>query len=667
LSTVPPEFTFEVRVCRWAERAWPPDDREAAAIVGRQLGTEHRRWDTVVVEVAPDAFARRAAADDRALDRDLLRVVRNAPGDWAWYRDALPEWCPWRYVREAVHGAAERGWVETRREGGRLELRRRRAYPDWVRRVVAIENKPDLDASAARDLRPQLEHDIALGLADAVWVASRATGDRIEPILLDDLPVEAGVLLLDPDAADGTDPTVAWEPRRLDADATGTRMLDRPTGGPHDASAARFEYADPGRKELTRLAIAERAFERGWRSYADTVRPDCRWFLLRHDGSVAVPWCGAKGRHQSVAECSGSCPAFEPEPPSWRTHGPPIEGGPGAALDRGAVRPPRRRLGLERRARAGTLGHRLVAPLRPAPRYRDAPVVPEEEPPAVGSDGVGVRPPPALERSLRDRQPGQFLAPRIGVLEPGGGRVVRPSRRSVQHSCPGGVGVEPPWLPRDGRISPVRRVRVEQEHARFDGEVVEQDRFDPVAGRPRGDPDRVGQPEGDVVLQLRTEVARGARVEVGLVLDRHHPADPVGVRPPPAQFEPPPLAARLDPAALRGPVDRFADVPPRTPLGERVPVPRPVPRCVPDDAQEVAVQRPVVGRRPPREGVRCDLHDDGVPAPVFGSELPPDDRRRLAVVRRPRPLRPPADPHLERELRGHGRQRTGTSKWVPDG
>ncbi len=326
------EFAFELRVCGWAERAWPPDgDRDGPVVVARQLGTERRRWDTVVVECDPAGLTARARFGPDHLDSDLLHVVRNAPEEWAWYRDALPHpGYPWRYVREAVHRAADRGVVETRKAGNRLQVRRRWPYPDWVRRVVAIENKPDLDASAARRLRPQLEHDVATGLADEVWLATRAMADRVSPALLEDVPVEAGVLELDPDALAAD---VAWHPRRLAVDDPGTRILERPDGGGHDQSAARFEYVDPEWKREKRLEIAERAYERGWRSFVDTMRPDCRHFELRADGQLR-PFCRAKEKHPTAAECSGSCPSFEPEPPTWRARGWPIEGGPGTRLQK---------------------------------------------------------------------------------------------------------------------------------------------------------------------------------------------------------------------------------------------------------------------------------------------------------------------------------------------
>ena len=304
-----PEFVFELLVCRWAERSWPPT-RETAAVpvVGRQLGTENRRWDTVVVEADPDGLAARAQFGADALDPDLLSVVRHAPAEWAWYRDAIPE--PdyqWRYVRAAVHRAAGRGAVEKRRAGSRIEIRQVAPYPDWIRRIVAVENKPDLDRSAARRLGDQLEHDVTCGLVDEAWVATAGTGKRVEPALLADLPVEAGVLTVSEDERGRVEAAVTWHPAALD-------------GG------------DPGAAAARRTAIAERAYGRGFRAYVDRMRPDCRHFELRRRGDALVPWCGAKGRHQTSAECSGDCPSFEPEPPGWRTLGPPIEGGPGSGI-----------------------------------------------------------------------------------------------------------------------------------------------------------------------------------------------------------------------------------------------------------------------------------------------------------------------------------------------
>ena len=351
------EFTFELLVCAWAEREWPPESSSTSSsvFVARQLGTQRRRWDTLVLECDPDGLRERAKFGRKRLDGDLLHVIQNAPADWRYYREALPHpGYPWRYVRESIHRAVERGILEMQKRRNRIEIRRKWAYPDWLRRIVAIENKPDLTASAARALTPQLEHDVALALADEVWVATLGTGERFEPVLFEDLPVEVGLLTLDYASfeRDGSDSfadadyapiedvdhdlletTVHWYPRSLAVGEPGTRILERPDGGDGGASASRFEYVDPDCKEVIRLEIAERAYERGWRSYVESMRPDCRYFELRSKaGETFLPWCSALDRSQRARECSGSCSAFEPEPPAWRTRGWPIEGGPGKAV-----------------------------------------------------------------------------------------------------------------------------------------------------------------------------------------------------------------------------------------------------------------------------------------------------------------------------------------------
>jgi hypothetical protein len=91
-------------------------------------------------------------------------------------------------------------------------------------------------------------------------------------------------------------------------------------------------HSDTESNQERRLELAERAYGRGWRSYHDTMRPDCRHFQLRRFGAALVPHCAAKGRSQTAAECAGSCSEFEPEPPAWRTRGWPIEGGPGKGV-----------------------------------------------------------------------------------------------------------------------------------------------------------------------------------------------------------------------------------------------------------------------------------------------------------------------------------------------
>ncbi|MFW6317728.1 MAG: DUF5787 family protein [Halorubrum sp.] len=309
------EFGYELLVCRYAELAWHPSGGRRPTVVSRQLGTAERRWDTVVIEVDPAAFAARREFGERTIDSDLLHVVRHAPAEWAWYRDALPHpGYPWRYVRQAVHRAAGRDLIEKRRRNNRIQLRRKRPYLDWVERIVAIENKPDLDRSAADRLADQLAHDVETGLADEAWLATETTGERVEPALLREMPVEAGILATDFSAGSRRDAAdVAWHPSDL---------------SPGDARSR-----DPDAETL-RLEIAERAYGKGWRSFHDTMRPDCRHFELLREGRALVPYCAAKGKVPTARECSGSCPSFTPEPPTWRTLGWPIEGGPGKGFKR---------------------------------------------------------------------------------------------------------------------------------------------------------------------------------------------------------------------------------------------------------------------------------------------------------------------------------------------
>ncbi len=327
------EFPFELRVCQWAERAWPPANATAdAAIVARQLGTRNRRWDTIVVESTDAGLRSRARFGRQRLTELQLYVLTNAPESWQYYRDALEDPpTSWRYIRETINEAADRAVLDRRKRGGRIEIKRKWPYPDWIDSLVAIENKPDLTASAADQLTDQLEFDVALGLADTVWVATESTNERVEPVLLESLPVAVGILTFD---WNETPPaTVSWRPRRLRA-STGTRILERAVAGEHTQQAARFEYVSNDWLRLKRLAIAERVYERGWRSYIESVRPDCRWFTLSTNGRQTMPDCRALSRDPTPQHCGQHCQAFEPEPPGWRTQGWPIDGGPGAALQR---------------------------------------------------------------------------------------------------------------------------------------------------------------------------------------------------------------------------------------------------------------------------------------------------------------------------------------------
>ena len=322
------EFAFELATCAWAESEWPPGYETRPALVARQLGWQQRRWDTIVLEVDTDGLRRRAQFGADRLHSDLRHVLRNAPQDWTYYRDALPDpGYPWRYVREAIHEATDRGALESRKTGGRIEIKRVAGYPDWFDRLIAIENKPDLDASAARRLSDQLERDVAAGIADEVWLATARTADRVEPALLERIPSEVGILSLG-----DTGVEVLWQPRSLDPSQPGIDILDRPTGGSHDQSAARFDVLDVATKREKRFNVAERAYERGWRSYIESMRPDCTHFDLQRGRYGYHPYCVAYDRTQTPTDCRGSCPHFQPESPHDRAGGWPVAGGAGKTV-----------------------------------------------------------------------------------------------------------------------------------------------------------------------------------------------------------------------------------------------------------------------------------------------------------------------------------------------
>lgn len=321
------EFGFELAFCLWAERHWPPDERPSdrqSVLVGRQLGIAERRWDTIIVESTVDQLQDRAQFGADAIGPTLRRVLKHAPATWQWYRDVVPE--PpysWRYVREAIHQGASRDIIETRKRGNRLQIKRKYRYPAWVDRLIVIENKPHLEASAARNLANQIERDVALGLADETWIATMATDRRIEPILLETIPIEAGILTFDPK-------TMAaqreWYPHRLEPAAYGTRIKSRASD---QRSTAEVEYVDPAWKRRKRTTIAERLYERGWRSYIEGLRHDCRHCSPWEHAGGLLPHCAVYGHCQTPQQCRQGCPEYEPEPPQWRSNEWPIDGGPG--------------------------------------------------------------------------------------------------------------------------------------------------------------------------------------------------------------------------------------------------------------------------------------------------------------------------------------------------
>jgi len=191
-------------------------------------------------------------------------------------------------------------------------------------------------------------------------------------------------------------------------------------------------------------------------------------------------------------------------------------------------------------------------------------------------------------------------------------------------------------------------------------ECLQQSWLDGRPGFGGGNPDLVGEAGFDIVIDLFGQSVGRRGVEIRFVLDRDQPPHPVGVGSDPFELNPVALAAGLYHATVGRTMDGFADISPRiVGLGECVTVPCPLSGRVADDMQEVGIEFVVAEGRPGLQCVRITLDNDGVPAPVFGAELPSNKIRRViaglgVAAGRPREFRPPTDTQLVGKLRVGG-------------
>jgi hypothetical protein len=284
------EFHFELALCAHLERERPE------SVVARQLGggVESRRiLDSVVVEPGDGFDRRRAITPERipapAIESDV------GPGRSRYWKPAFdihPE-----RAEAVVERAVELGFFERERRNGRTYVRQTTRYPDWVDRVVGVENKPDLDRPG--DLRRQLRVDVSLGLLDEVWLATESyvTGAHLNRI-----PDAVGVWRFDPET--GERETVR-EATVLDPDAAGVEVLEERPGRTDVA------VVSPGAKARMRRRLAERAYGKGWRTYAmpaceNAAAGDCA-------GTSGLPYCAYKGRFVDAAsECGPDCGGYRP-------------------------------------------------------------------------------------------------------------------------------------------------------------------------------------------------------------------------------------------------------------------------------------------------------------------------------------------------------------------
>jgi hypothetical protein len=282
------EFAFELALCSHLEETtdW---------VLGRQLGAAvespgSRVIDVCAVDPGP-AFDRRAAITDRTIPP---RAVESSvgPGEAVYWKDAFD--CHPDAARRATDRAVDVGFFEAERRRGRRYVRQTTRYPDWISRLVGIENKPDLGSPG--DLQRQLRTDVSLGLFDAVVLATESyvTGAHLNRI-----PDAVGVWRFDPDAGERT---VVRDPDPL---ATASAGVEPVAFHPLRTDVA---VVSGEAKARARRRLAERVYGKGWRP----ALPDCARVRPTDDGR---PYCRALDRVVDPgSDCGADCPQFDPAP-----------------------------------------------------------------------------------------------------------------------------------------------------------------------------------------------------------------------------------------------------------------------------------------------------------------------------------------------------------------
>ncbi|MFB6220451.1 MAG: DUF5787 family protein, partial [Halolamina sp.] len=280
------EFAFELALCAHLER-------ETDWLLARQLGAAvaepGARVMDVVGVVPSDGVAERAAITAERIPS--LAIESDAGvGEAVPVGDALD--CGPDRAESVAERAAEIGFFDRERRGGRTYVRQTTRYPDWVDGLVGVENKPDLGAPG--DLEAQLRFDAALALFDEVWLA---TESYVTGAHLNRLPEAVGVWRFDPET--GERETVR-EASRLAVDAPGVEPLaDHPL-------RTDVSFVSPTEKRRKRRRIAERAWGKGWRTYEF---PECTRCSATTDG---LPRCGFYDDIVDPAtDCGTDCPGYE--------------------------------------------------------------------------------------------------------------------------------------------------------------------------------------------------------------------------------------------------------------------------------------------------------------------------------------------------------------------
>lgn len=284
------EFRFEVALCSWLET-------HTDWLVARQLGGAvaspgSRIVDVCGIEPGPE-FDQRTRITSREIPSLAVESDAGA-GEAVYWRDAFD--CHPERARSVIDQAVDCGFFEVERRNGRQYVRQTTRYPDWIGRLIGIENKPDL--SQPGDLDRQLRIDVSLGLFDEVILATESYVTRAH---LNRLPEAVGVWRFDPDTGERS---VVREPTPLATESPGVELQ-----ATHPLRSD-IEFVTAERKAEKRRRIAERAYGKGWRTYAFQ---DCRRMEATDDGR---PYCGWFDRVvDPAADCGTDCEGFEPGPP----------------------------------------------------------------------------------------------------------------------------------------------------------------------------------------------------------------------------------------------------------------------------------------------------------------------------------------------------------------
>lgn len=286
------EFAFELRLCAHLEAS-------GEYLLARQLGggveTAGRVLDIVAIEPG-ERFDERTALTAEAIPSAVLEADLGV-GRFRDWRRTLGDGLAARHAVERAHAI---GYLERSRDGGRELVRPVSRYPDgWFDRIIAIENKPDLGAPG--DLYEQLEFDVALGLVDAVVLA---TASHITRAHRNRLPDAVGLWRYDPTT---DELEVHREPTALPVDRPGLEIVDRRPG------RTDVTPIEPATKRRARRRLAERAYGKGWRTY---TLPACRQLDPTETAPPGLPWCAHFERLVNPgAECSSDCPGHRTGPP----------------------------------------------------------------------------------------------------------------------------------------------------------------------------------------------------------------------------------------------------------------------------------------------------------------------------------------------------------------